>query len=47
MDTRVLLLKYFFNLYFFYYSSTLTIKVLLLVLEYLGLVLVSNTVAEY
>ena len=42
MGTRVLLHEYFFNLYFFEYSSTFKIKVL--VLEYLGLVLVPNTV---
>ena len=43
MGTRVLLPEYFFNLYFFEYSSTFKIKVLVLVLEYLGLVLVPNT----
>ena len=44
MGTRVLLPEYFFNLYFFEYSSTFKIKVLVLDLEYLGLVLVPNTV---
>ena len=43
MGTRVLLPDYFFNLYFFEYSSTFKIKVLVLVIEYLGLVLVPNT----
>ena len=42
MGTRVLLPEYIFNLYFFEYSSTFKIKVLVLVLEYLGLVLVPN-----
>ena len=44
MGTRVLLPEYFINLYFCEYSSTFKIKVLVLVLEYLGLVLVPNTI---
>ena len=47
MGSRVLLPEYFFNLYFFEYSSTFKIKVLVLVLEYLGLVLVPNTEQMY
>ena len=43
MGSRVLLPEYFFNLYFFEYSSTFKIKVLVLVLEYYGLELVPNT----